>query len=96
VTYDYADLAEIALAWAVTVHKSQGSEYEAVILPLFLKHYLLPSRNLVYTGLTRAKKLAILVGPTKAIGISIKRVTDRQRYTALSDRLRSLSATSPW
>ena len=95
VTYDYADLAEIALAWAVTVHKSQGSEYPVVVFPLFMQHYLLLSRNLLYTGLTRAKQLAILVGPTKAIGISIKRVTDRQRYTALSDRLRSLSATSP-
>jgi ATP-dependent exoDNAse (exonuclease V) alpha subunit len=94
VTYDYADLAEIALAWAVTVHKSQGSEYEAVILPLFLQHYLLLSRNLVYTGLTRAKKLAILVGPTKAIGMSVKRVTDQKRYTALADRLRSFSTSA--
>jgi exodeoxyribonuclease V alpha subunit len=94
VPYDYADLSEIALAWAVTVHKSQGSEYEAVILPLFLQHYLLLSRNLVYTGLTRAKKLAILVGPTKAIGMSVKRVTDRQRYTALADRLRGSSTSS--
>jgi len=88
VTYDYADLAEIALAWAVTVHKSQGSEYPVVVLPLFLQHYLLLSRNLVYTGLTRAKQLAILVGPTKAIGISIKRANDQQRYTALAERLK--------
>jgi exodeoxyribonuclease V alpha subunit len=88
VTYDYADLAEIALAWAITVHKSQGSEYPVVVFPLFLQHYLLLSRNLVYTGLTRARQLAILVGPTRAIGLSIKRVTDRQRYTALADRLK--------
>jgi exodeoxyribonuclease V alpha subunit len=94
VTYDYADLAEIALAWAVTVHKSQGSEYPVVVFPLFMQHYLLLSRNLLYTGLTRAKQLAILVGPTKAIGISIKRVTDRKRYTALADRLRSSSRSS--
>jgi exodeoxyribonuclease V alpha subunit len=94
VPYDYADLSEIALAWAVTVHKSQGSEYEAVILPLFLQHYLLLSRNLVYTGLTRAKKLAILVGPTRAIGMSVKRVTDQKRYTALADRLRGSSTAS--
>jgi exodeoxyribonuclease V alpha subunit len=91
VTYDYADLSELALAWAVTVHKSQGSEYPVVILPIFMQHYLLLSRNLLYTGLTRAKQLAILVGPTKAIGLSIKRMTDRQRYTALADRMKSLS-----
>jgi exodeoxyribonuclease V alpha subunit len=91
VSYDYADLSELALAWAVTVHKSQGSEYPVVILPIFMQHYLLLSRNLLYTGLTRAKQLAILVGPTKAIGLAVKRVMDRQRYTALADRLRSTS-----
>jgi len=91
VRYDYADLSELALAWAVTVHKSQGSEYPVVILALFMQHYVLLSRNLLYTGLTRAKQLAILVGPTKAIGLAIKRVTDRQRYTALADRLKALS-----
>jgi exodeoxyribonuclease V alpha subunit len=90
VSYDYADLSELALAWAITVHKSQGSEYPIVILPIFLQHYVLLSRNLLYTGLTRAKQLAILVGPTKAIGLSIKRIMDRQRYTALADRLRRL------
>jgi len=95
VTYDYADLSELALAWAVTVHKSQGSEYPVVILPLFMQHYLLLSRNLLYTGLTRAKQLAILVGPTKAISLTIKRVMDRQRYTALADRLRSMSGNLP-
>lgn len=88
VTYDYADLGELALAWAITVHKSQGSEYSVVILPLFMQHYLLLSRNLLYTGLTRAKQLAILVGPTKAIGLTVKRITDRERYTALADRLK--------
>jgi exodeoxyribonuclease V alpha subunit len=87
VTYDYADLSELALAWAVTVHKSQGSEYPVVILPLFMQHYLLLTRNLLYTGLTRAKQRAILVGPTKTIGFAVKRVMDRQRYTALADRL---------
>jgi len=90
VTYDYADLSELALAWAVTVHKSQGSEYPVVILPIFMQHYMLLSRNLLYTGLTRAKQLAIVVGPTKAIGLAVKRVMDRQRYTALADRLKIL------
>jgi exodeoxyribonuclease V alpha subunit len=91
VAYDYADLSELSLAWAVTVHKSQGSEYPVVVLPIFMQHYVLLSRNLLYTGLTRAKKLAILVGPTKAIGLAIKGVIDRQRYTALADRLKSLA-----
>ncbi len=88
VRYDYADLGELALAWAVTVHKSQGSEYPVVIFPLFMQHYMLLSRNLLYTGLTRAKQLAILVGPTKAIGVALNRIMDRRRYTALADRLR--------
>jgi exodeoxyribonuclease V alpha subunit len=94
VTHDNADLSELAFAWAVTVHKSQGSEYPAAILPLFMQHYLLLSRNLLYTELTRAKQLAILVGPTKAIGLSIKRMMDRQRYTVLADRLKNPSASS--
>ncbi len=68
VVYDYADLNEIALAWCVTIHKSQGSEYPVVILPIYMQHYMMLTRNLFYTGLTRAKKLAIVVGAKKAIG----------------------------
>ena len=93
VSYDYADLSELSLAWAVTIHKSQGSEYPVVILPLFMQHYLLLSRNLLYTGLTRAKRLAILVGPPKSIGFAVKRMLDRQRYTALADRLKQTGHT---
>jgi exodeoxyribonuclease V alpha subunit len=89
VSYDYADLGELALAWAVTVHKSQGSEFPVVLFPVYLQNYVLLSRNLLYTGLTRAKQLAVLIGPTKAIGFTVKRVMDRQRYTALADRLKS-------
>ena len=77
----------------MTIHKSQGSEYPVVILTLFMHHYLLLSRNLVYTGLIRAKQLAILVGSTKPIGLAIKRVTDQQRYTAVADRLKSRSVS---
>ncbi len=93
VTYDYADLNELALAWAVTIHKSQGSEYPVVILPMFMQHYLMLSRNLLYTGLTRAKQLAILVGSTKAIGIAVRQVKDQERYTLLSERLMSANTT---
>jgi exodeoxyribonuclease V alpha subunit len=87
IRYDTADLNEITLAWAVTVHKSQGSEYPVVILPLYLQHYLMLSRNLLYTGLTRARQLAILVGPKKAIAMAVRQVKDHQRYTSLSHRL---------
>ncbi|MGP1386472.1 MAG: SF1B family DNA helicase RecD2 [Thainema sp.] len=87
VTYDAADLNELTLAWAVTIHKSQGSEYPVVILPLFTQHYLMLTRNLLYTGLTRAKQLAIIVGPKKAVAISVGQVRDRQRYTLLDWRI---------
>ena len=91
VTYDYADINALALAWSVTIHKSQGSEYPVVILPIFMQHYLMLSRNLIYTGLTRAKKLAIVVGTTKAIGLAVKQVKDQERYTYLQERLRLMS-----
>ncbi|MGA7931937.1 MAG: ATP-binding domain-containing protein, partial [Kovacikia sp.] len=87
VSYDYADLNEIALAWAVTIHKSQGSEYPVVILPIYMQHYLMLSRNLLYTGLTRAKQLALVVGTQKAIALAVRQVKDQQRYTLLHHRL---------
>ncbi|MEW6497225.1 MAG: AAA family ATPase, partial [Cyanobacteriota bacterium] len=87
VSYDYADLNEIALAWAVTIHKSQGSEYPVVILPLYMQHYLMLSRNLLYTGLTRAQKLAIVIGAKKAVAIAIRSTDKQQRYTQLKQRL---------
>jgi exodeoxyribonuclease V alpha subunit len=87
VSYDYADRDEINLAYALSIHKSQGSEYPVVIMPLYLQHYIMLSRNLVYTGLTRAKKLAIVIGSSKAIAIAVKQNNERQRYTRLRERL---------
>ncbi len=87
IVYDYGDLNEISLAYAVTIHKSQGSEYPVVILPLYMQHYLMLSRNLFYTGLTRAKKLAIIIGQEKPISVAVKQVKDRLRYTKLKERL---------
>jgi len=87
VVYDYADLDEITLAFATTIHKSQGSEYPVVILPVFMQHYIMLSRNLLYTGITRARKLVVLVGAQKAIGLSVKQVKDQERYTLLAHRL---------
>ena len=89
VTYDFADLNEITLAWAKSIHKSQGSEYPVVILPLYTSHYVMLSRNLFYTGLTRAKKLALIVGSEKAIAIAVKQVKQQLRYTRLRERLES-------
>lgn len=94
VNYDLADLNEIDLAWAVSIHKSQGSEYPVVILPMYMQHYILLSRNLIYTGLTRAKKLAIFVGTQKAIGFAVRQVKNQQRYTLLAKRLQALCETS--
>ncbi|MCC2692858.1 ATP-dependent RecD-like DNA helicase [Nodularia sp. LEGE 04288] len=87
VVYDYADLNEITLAWSVTIHKSQGSEYPVVILPLYMQHYVMLSRNLFYTGLTRARKLAIVIGSKKAISLAVRTTNDQQRYTRLWQRL---------
>ena len=89
VVYDYADLNEITLAWATSIHKSQGSEYPVVILPIYTQHYVMLSRNLFYTGLTRAKQLALIVGSEKAIAIAVKQVKQQQRYTKLKERLTS-------
>ncbi|MGM3309690.1 SF1B family DNA helicase RecD2 [Anabaena sp. WFMT] len=87
VVYDYADLNEITLAWSVSIHKSQGSEYPVVILPLYMQHYMMLSRNLLYTGLTRAKKLAIVIGAKKAISLAVRSTNDMRRYTQLQQRL---------
>ncbi|WP_414573890.1 ATP-dependent RecD-like DNA helicase [Nostoc sp. CCY 9925] len=87
VVYDYADLNEITLAWSISIHKSQGSEYPVVILPLYMQHYMMLSRNLFYTGITRARKLAIVVGSKKAISLAVRTTNDQQRYTRLWQRL---------
>jgi exodeoxyribonuclease V alpha subunit len=89
VLYETADLNEVVLAYAITVHKSQGSEFPCVIIPLHTTHYPLLQRNLVYTAVTRGKNLVILVGSKKAIHIAIQNNRVLQRYTMLNERLRS-------
>ena len=88
VTFDLADLNEIAPAFATTIHKAQGSEYPVVILPMYMQHYIMLSRNLLYTGLTRAKRLAILVGPQQAISLAVRQVKAQERFTHLAERLK--------
>ncbi|NIT39992.1 MAG: ATP-binding domain-containing protein, partial [Gammaproteobacteria bacterium] len=87
VRYDYAELDEVVLAYAISVHKSQGSEYPAVILPIVTQHYLLLQRNLVYTAVTRGRELVVLVGTRKALSIAVNNDKTQKRYTYLRHRL---------
>jgi exodeoxyribonuclease V alpha subunit len=87
VSYEFPELDEVTLAYAISVHKSQGSEYPVVVMPVLTQHYMLLQRNLLYTGITRGKKLVILVGTWKALAIAIKNNTPEKRYTMLKERL---------
>ncbi|GAB4486189.1 MAG: ATP-dependent RecD-like DNA helicase [Thermodesulfovibrionales bacterium] len=89
VAYDFSDLDELVLAYAISVHKSQGSEYPAVVMPLLTQHYLLLHRNLLYTAVTRGRKLVVIVGTKKALGIAIRNNKPQIRYTRLKERLRN-------
>lgn len=91
VGYDFSELNELVLAYAITVHKSQGSEYRIVIIPVMTQHYLLLQRNLLYTGITRAKEMVILIGTKKALWIAIKNNKTFHRNTSLKERLREIS-----
>jgi exodeoxyribonuclease V alpha subunit len=88
VEYDFADYDELQLAYALSVHKAQGSEYKAVVLVLHSSQYMMLQRNLLYTGLTRARNLCILVGDKRAIGRAVKNDKTTRRYTRLAERLR--------
>jgi exodeoxyribonuclease V alpha subunit len=89
VLYDFSELDELVLSYAVSVHKSQGSEYPVIIMPVITQHYLLLQRNLLYTGITRARKLAVLVGTKKALAIAVRNNKAEERYSNLDGRLRS-------
>lgn len=88
VSYEYGELDEIGLAYALTIHKSQGSEYPVVVLPLHTQHFLMLQRNLLYTAITRGKKLVVVVGTRKALEIAVSRQDNRHRFTSLVLRLR--------
>jgi len=87
VNYKQPELDEVVLAYAITIHKSQGSEYDAVIIPLFTQHFTLLARNLVYTAITRAKKLCIFIGQTRALAIAINNNKSVKRQTFLQELL---------
>jgi exodeoxyribonuclease V alpha subunit len=87
VDYDFSDLDDIVLAYAVSVHKAQGSEFPVVIIPVLIQHYMLLQRNLIYTAVTRGRRLVVLVGTRKALAIGIGNNKTEQRYTRLGERL---------
>ena len=87
VTYDFNEMDELQLSYCVTIHKSQGSEYPVVIVPIHTQHYMLLQRNLLYTAVTRGKQLVILLGTEKALTIAVKRTDSRKRVTTLKERL---------
>ncbi|MFO7963817.1 MAG: ATP-dependent RecD-like DNA helicase [Desulfobacterales bacterium] len=90
VPYDYSDLDELVPAYAISIHKSQGSEYAAVVVPILTQHFIMLQRNLLYTAITRGRKLVVLVGAKKALAIAVKNNTVRKRYTYLQERLVSI------
>jgi exodeoxyribonuclease V alpha subunit len=93
VTYDVAELDEVALAYATTVHKSQGSEYPAVVIPLATQHYPMLVRNLLYTGVTRGKRLVVLIGQPRACALAVRNSRAMRRLTNLAARLQQADTT---
>lgn len=94
VEYDVSELDELTLAYATTIHKSQGSEYPIVVMPVLMTHYVMLQRNLIYTGITRAKKICVLVGTKKALSFAIRNLSVLKRNTKLKERLNALECQS--
>lgn len=94
VEYDVSELDELTLAYATTIHKSQGSEYPIIVMPVLMTHYVMLQRNLIYTGITRAKKICVLVGTKKALSFAIRNLSVLKRNTKLKERLNALDGQS--
>ena len=95
VEYETTELDELTLAYATTIHKSQGSEYPVVVIPVLMTHFVMLQRNLIYTGITRAKKICVLIGQPKALAYSIRNLTVSNRNTKLKERLRGEIEAKP-
>src|SRR5271156_3212343 len=87
VTYGFGELDELVLAYATTIHKAQGSEYPVVVIPLTTQHYAMLARNLLYTGVTRGKRLVVLVGQRKALAMAVRNAGARRRWSKLREWL---------
>ena len=90
IEYDITELDELVQAYAITIHKSQGSEYPVVVMPVMMTHFIMLQRNLIYTGITRAKKVLVIVGTKKAVSYSVRNVTVTKRNTKLKERLQEV------
>ena len=95
VTYGFGELDTLVPAYAATIHKSQGSEYPAVVIPVLTQHYAMLQRNLLYTGVTRGKQLVVLVGQTKAVAIAVRNASGRRRWSKLNEWLATTTAVTP-
>ena len=93
VTYERAELDQLVLAYAVSIHKAQGSEYSAVVIPIVTQHFVMLQRSLLYTAVTRGKKRVVLVGSRRAVSIAVQNADARKRYTWLAERIRERAAT---
>jgi exodeoxyribonuclease V alpha subunit len=92
VTYEFGELDELSLAYAITIHKSQGSEFPAVVIPLATQQFMLLQRNLIYTGITRGRKLVVLIGQTRALSLAVRNNQTEHRFSGLLARLKSLAS----
>ena len=88
IEYNFSEAVQLSPAYAVTVHKSQGSEFPAVVMPVLTQHFMMLQRNLLYTGITRAKKLMVLIGSRKAVGMAVRNFVREPRHTLLPVRLK--------
>ncbi len=95
VAYGFGELDELVLAYAATIHKSQGSEYPAVVIPLTTQHYAMLARNLLYTGVTRGRRLVVLLGSRKALAIAVRNGNARRRWTRLGEWLAERAGAGP-
>ena len=90
VEYDFIEADQVVLAYAITVHKSQGSEFPVVILPILTQHYIMLQKNLLYTGMTRAKKLLIIIGNKRALSMAVNNIRQEPRFSLLRARLKAM------
>ena len=95
IVYDATELDELVHAYATTIHKAQGSEYQIVVMPVLMNHYVMLQRNLIYTGITRAKKILVMVGTKKALSYAVRNVTVTRRNTMLTERLGGTGEPKP-